>query len=182
LTFQLIYAILALCILVDQIANLPFILRHKQLLRFYFNPKLIFNTLWRPLIQNKCTKYLLILEVLLFIILQQVLFTIKIFLQRNDLLLVLIFDIFVSFSLARCYLRANQQLAIQCFVLLFQLNNSFLTYVNQSLTICGQFLNNLLVTKSTICKFLQFVLDLLYVYIFRFLLLKLRSEAFVFTL
>lgn len=182
LAFKCTYLILIISVLIDQIANLSLIFGHKQLLRLNLDPQLIFDSLWRPLIQNQRPKDLLILEVLLFIILQQVFFSIEVLLQSHYFLLVFFLHSFISLSLSCCYLWTYQQLAIEVIVLLFQLCNSFFGYVDQSVTIGHQFVNRLLIAKTAICKFLQFNLDLIYVYVFGFLLLELGAEASILTL
>lgn len=79
------YDLIFFLVIDDEIRNLPFVFRYKKLLRLNLLSKMIFNSFIGVLVEDELAKNFLVLEVLLLVILEQVLFSVQVVFQLLDL-------------------------------------------------------------------------------------------------
>ena len=92
---------------IHQIRYLSFIFGHKKLLRFNLLSELFFHWFRRIFVEYQASQYFFILEIFLFVILQQIFFSVQIIFNCLNFLLIFFSDAFVGVVFAMVFAAAT---------------------------------------------------------------------------
>ena len=126
---------------IHQIRYLSFIFGHKKLLRFNLLSELFFHWFRRIFVEYQASQYFFILEIFLFVILQQIFFSVQIIFNCLNFLLIFFSDAFVGMRLICRDLLVDEKLTVQNVFVFFKLSDPVARYDEQTLLILKQFIN-----------------------------------------